>query len=898
MISSIAKHFFILILLLFATQLTYSQTGTIVGFVIDAQTKESLIGVSSILESTQLGAVTDFDGNFIIPGVPAGTYTLKSTFISYETNFVENLLVKQGDTVLLKIELKPVSIELEGVTISAKKNRELENVLLLDQKNSLTVTKSVGAAELSRKGIGDAETAVATVAGISKQEGVKNVVVRGLGDRYNATLLNGLPIPSEDPEYKNISLSFFETDIIKNIGVEKVFSTAYGSDVGGAVVNINSKELDGDHAFGLSVSSGFNSRLIGGQFLRPDGINYFGYSNQNKPGEGQFDFTNSLDPHHVSMPINENYRIQGGKKLALFNQPLSFYAMASHSSDYSYTEETIRNMTTDGTIYQNQQGKKYSGNKSQLALANVNYNLRQAHTIAYNFLMLHSTQYYTGEYFGRQSEKFQDAANDMGFLRRQQINDNALFVNQLLSKWKIAKQWEVVADISLNQINGNEPDRRENYLSERSDGSFSLTGSNRQKRFYSRLTDRDYNAKVVFDYLLNRHDKGNNSKISFGINSQLSDLFFEAEEYNFSAISGTLSPGNLLLDKLYNSANFKINKFAINQGFPSSYSVSKFNKSAFVSGSYQFSPAFSGVAGLQYDWVTMDVSYNVPGQQGSNQINTKFYLPSLHLKYNLNERHILRFGASKTYTLPQSKEISPYQYVNIGYTSEGNPNLRYSDNYNLDIKWDQYLSSSEILSASLFYKKILNPIGRVDKGNSAGLLTYDNISKEADVMGVEVELRKTIFSTSNGKSGQENNISFGMNASYILTKAKLSLENTVHRTAALEGASPLIVNGDLTYRFTKNAYNLTSMLMINYFSDRIFTIGTMGYADIIEKAVPTLDFILRGKLNQHLELKLKAGNILDPSFRLTREVKTTGEVVTLSEYKKGIDLSVGVSFDF
>jgi len=114
----------------------------------------------------------------------------------------------------------------------------------------------MGARELSRKGISDALSAVANVSGVSRQEGVKNVFVRGLGDRYNATLLNGFPIPSEDPEYKNIALEFFGTDIIQNIDVNKVFSGKSSSDVGGAIININSKELIGDRALAL--------RLLGG----------------------------------------------------------------------------------------------------------------------------------------------------------------------------------------------------------------------------------------------------------------------------------------------------------------------------------------------------------------------------------------------------------------------------------------------------------------------------------------------------------------------------------------------------------------------------------------------------------------------------------------------------------
>ena len=80
------------------------------------------------------------------------------------------------------------------------------------------------------------------------------------------------------------------------------------------------------------------------------------------------------------------------------------------------------------------------------------------------------------------------------------------------------------------------------------------------------------------------------------------------------------------------------------------------------------------------------------------------------IRDSLNPKNTLRFGASKTYTLPQSKEISPYRYVNIGFASQGNADLKPSDNYNADLKWDCYLSPSELVSANLFYKRVLNPI--------------------------------------------------------------------------------------------------------------------------------------------------------------------------------------------
>jgi len=156
----------------------------------------------------------------------------------------------------------------------------------MEQRQALVATQAVGARELSRKGIGDAQAAVAQVSGISKQEGVKNVFVRGLGDRYNVTLLNGFAIPSEDPEYKNIALEFFGTDIIQNISVNKVFRGSDYSDVGGASINIVSKELVGDHALSFDLSGGINTAVIVPGFLRQDGSGYFGFANTTQPSEG------------------------------------------------------------------------------------------------------------------------------------------------------------------------------------------------------------------------------------------------------------------------------------------------------------------------------------------------------------------------------------------------------------------------------------------------------------------------------------------------------------------------------------------------------------------------------------------------------------------------------------
>ena len=892
----------LLIVLLTAFSTAYAQTGTITGKIVDAKTDEPLIGASVLVEGTTHGAAADLDGNFVIQNVPTGNHTLIASYVAYLTETLAGIEVGNNNETRVEIALLSDDISLEEVEVIARANRESENILLMDQRQALVATQAVGARELSRKGIGDARAAVAQVSGISRQEGVKNVFVRGLGDRYNATLLNGFPIPSEDPEYKNIALEFFGTDIIRNIDVSKVFSGKNSGDAGGAIINIKSKELVGDHAFSAEVSGGINSEAVGADFLRADGANLLGFARTEHPATGTFNFTNSLDPSQVSLPLNHGLAFSGGKQFRLGENgnPLTFFAVASHSSDYSFTEETVRSIiTSDEAPYQDQVGNKYSRKNSQLALANLNYDINKAHRVAYNFMMLHATNEYTGEYNGRDAEKNQDDPFGV-FFRRQQINDNLLLTHQLLSNWTLSNNLSLEAGVSYNHIKGREPDRRENYLYLTPDGSYALMGSNRQKRFFSELKENDFNAKATISYALNDRFNSENSAITVGYDGRFVNDAFESIEYNYDPYNP--SPFHLdalRLDEVYNPSTYDDGLFGMKPGEPNTYDVKKQIHSGYAEGSYQLARNLTGNAGFRVDHVDMTVDYVVDhASPGSESLDKKlYYLPSMNLKYDLDEKHSLRFGASKTYTLPQSKEISPYRYVNIGFASQGNADLKPSDNYNVDLKWDYYLSPSELVSVTGFYKRVINPIARVEAGNSAGVLKYDNISDFANVAGIELEVRKNLFNRFNTESGKVNRLSLGLNGSYIFTEMEIDYIQNTTRYSQLEGAAPFIGNVDLSYNAMNNDKNLIASLVLNYFSRRIHTIGMLGFKDIVEEGVGTLDFVSSYKFNRHVTVKLRASNLLNPSYRLTRERSSSNEKVTLNEYKKGMNVSLGVSYE-
>ena len=877
-----------------------ASAGILKGSVVDKKTGEPIIGATITVAGTNIGAITDYDGNYEI-NVPDGEeYEIEVRYVSYKNLVLDNIKVK-GETIN-NIELEEESVVLGGIEVVASLNRESENFLLLEQKKSVLSRQAVGAKELSRKGVSDAEGAVQKISGISKQEGVKNVFVRGLGDRYNTTMLNGFPIPSEDPEYKNISLSFFDTDVIQSVGVNKVFSASGAGDAAGAVIDIQSKELIGQEMLEVGGSFGLNTQTVSLPFYIQNGAGYMGISNKVQPGTdlSTFGFKNSLDPKQTNFNPDHSYSVAAGNKFYVGEDlnPLNVLVLANYSQSNTFTDEIVRNTTTNGTIYQDQKGEKYERNISQMLLGNVNYLMKNDNELSYNLMMIHSNNQYVADYLGM-SDKFQSSDRSQGFMRRQQANDNLLVVNQINSSWKLSDKWKLNAGLAYNYVSGNEPDRRINYLSEtETENLYTPTrGTGSQQRYFSELTEHDLNMKI--EAIFNLPDKiDGSSMLKFGYTGRMVKDAFEAVEYDMSAIgSESFNLNELKLDNFFNQNNLTAGKFSLDRN-NDIYDVKKYINAVYADATYRLAESFTANVGVRMDYVLMNIDYNVNrgGDQGSEDINKPFILPSLNFKYDVAEKHSLRLGLSKTYTLPQSKEISPFRYIGVNFKSQGNQNLKPSDNYNIDLKWDFYPSAGELISVGVFYKYIQNPISRIEIASAGGYLSYENISDCATAAGVEFELRKDIFKHTAGEALHKTN--FGLNGAYTYTMAKVE-QATDPTGSQLEGAAPFIGNADITYQFKRNDFGITGTIVCNYFSDRVYTIGTQGYKDIIEKGVPTLDIVIGGQINKHLSLDLKMKNLINPSYQLFREASgENNEKIILNDYTKGRNFSIGLTYKF
>lgn len=896
---------YLTILFSFLSFLSFSQNGTVTGIISDKDTKGEPLGFANVkIKGTNINVSTGVDGKYKL-SVPAGNHILVVSFLGYESKETPFNL-KQGESKTINVTIGTGAVTMEDVVIKKSTNREKESVLLLEQKKAVEIKQSIGAQEMSRKGASDAAAAVTKVTGIAKQEGVKNVFVRGLGDRYNATTLNGYPLPSEDPEYKNIALEFFGTNVIKTIGVNKVFTANKIGDVGGATIDIVSKDLDKNFLASLDISAGINSQVVSKKdnFLAQSGVNYFGFSNKKDSGGDitKFNFKNSLDPTINNTPYNHSFGFSLGKKFNIGENKLSLLFVGSHSVDFAYTSQITRNTTTTGTIFQDMLGDKYSKTINQLGLFNLEYKTKKGNKYSYNFLGVHNNNQYVAILRGKDTNKFQ-SAEDLdfnGYLRRQQNNDNLLFVNQLNTNVNLTKLINVNAGVSYSNVIGAEPDRRINYLNpvdkNKPDEYIFSRGNVSQARYYLNLNQKDLSPKFELTYKLGRNNAEDKiSVVKFGYNGRMVTDKFYAIEYDMRSPLVTVTEP-FVLDNYFNQNNLDNNLFALDRNIDK-YDTKKYIHSGFGDFTYQIYKNLVVNIGTSIDKVDLIVNYNVNkgGTVGSSYIKEFFVLPSANIKLDINDKNSLRLASSKTYTMPQSKEISPYRYIDISFISQGNENLKPSNNYNLDLKWDYYISKSELISLTGFYKHIDQPIARVEEGGAGGFLTYKNVAENAKLLGAEFEARKNIF---NIEGNFENKLVAGLNISYIYSQLELDVLRTPKRMTQLEGASPLLANFDITSTIKKDNKEFTNTIVANYFSDRIYTIGTLSYKDIIEKSVIGLDFISSSKLNKHLSIKFKAKNILNPDFILSRKGAENNDDVVLRSFKKGINLSLGVSYDF
>nr|WP_299171790.1 TonB-dependent receptor [uncultured Allomuricauda sp.] len=940
------KTYLVLVFSLFTLASIAQENGSIVGKLTDKELNNDPLAFANVLiKGTTQGTTSDFDGLFEIADVEPGTYTLVISFLGYETLEVPDVVVELDKVTEVNAGLGASSVGLDEVVVTTSARKDSEIALLLQQKNALVIQEAISAEALTLKGIDDAASAVAQISGISKQQGSSNVYVRGLGDRYQNTTMNGLSLPSNDVNKKNVDLDLFASSIIENVSVSKAYSPSFYGDFAAGNVNIDSKEYTGDGYLEVSLGSGFNSNASGEDFVRSEGPSNFGFYNRYDNDPFAIVLSHGVDPQEAWNPVNISGAIEGGYSFNFNNDEsrLSFFGAASFGNGYELLEGPARDFTNVLKVdFPNVQEFNYS--TTTTALGNVTYKINNEHKLKYSSLFINSSSDAVGFYGTNGQGTNRDAiiTTDEGFyVMNVQFNQDMIFVNQLTGQHVFSEKLSLDWGTGFNKVFSDEPDRKritlENY-------QFALdndTSTNPvfytnipfdNQRFFQSIEDDELNSFLNLGY-----QASEKVKFNFGYNGRRKERRFNSIRYGYEIQDRDNTP---ITDVNNFNTIFDVNNINIPNGEglwdllvlnPINNDIGNRNRPGLPENTYKgnlnihavyaaaeiaLSEKLGIVPGIRLESFSQKVGYDVinirADDPGNRSVYENIFLPSLNLRYALNDNSNLRFGFSKTASFPEFKEVAPFVYESVTQRVGGNPDLlggldgngpTYSEIFNYDIKYEWFLERGEIISVAAFAKTIKDPVNRVVAADATGTQRYFRTGDQADIYGAELELRKNLYTDADDNAI----VSLGLNAAYTHTKQDLEdipggAENTFgtafdRDSDELEGASPFIINTDINYSPVFGNYKPKATVAFSYFSDRIFSLGSGSLGNIVEKAVPTLNFVWKNSFGEHFEANLTAKNILDPDVTLVREGTDLGDII-IREYNLGVNVGLTLKYKF
>lgn len=925
-----------LIITLFFCVTAFAQNkGTVSGTITDKDLNNEPLAFASVaFKGTSIGATTDMEGKYTI-SAEEGTYTLVISFVGYETQEV-SVTIEANEDVVVDRTLGSGSVKLEDVVVTQNINREKETVLLQEQKNATIIKQSIGAQELSRKGVSDVEEGLTKITGITKV-GSRGLFVRGLEDRYNNLLVNGLAVPSNNPFRKIIPLDLFPTDIVSAIDVYKTFNADIYGDFSGGTFNIGTSK-GGKSITKLSIGVGyttdnnlsdFNIASDAGGFKGYMGLTgkdrmmpgIFGSVPANRTLTGQQSlaaFKTGFNVDDRKSPLNNSIGVLHGEKFTLKNDAkLSYLLSLNFDNAYKVRNGIDRTVlgTPNSTAEFSNDFKRtaYNYETNTSSLIGLNYKT-DALDLGMNIFYLRNTVNSIEDQQGV-SDNNEQITNY--FIRTNQLDQSDYLTAQLTGKYFLTKDknQSLKGGVSFSKTSYQQPDRKFMEGAKEGDNIIVSYGGNNFLRQYLDI-DGTYYFSGMAEYALKfGKDEDKNQLFTFGYNGNASGF-----ETSYRFVSSSAGPQ---FEVALNSPDAQIKNDLTNEAFNFRESsngqyqtkLMESTNAAYANIVYHFNEKWEVNAGIRGEMAARETKYRENSSFDDpfkKETFDKFYvLPSLNVKYALSDRTNLRLASGLTYTKPVQIETLGITYINADGTSiSGNPFLVNSDNFNVDFKYEFFPSNKEMLAVGVFGKKIKNAIERIFQANANGYITTFANTGDATLYGAELEflfdfgrITESLSDLSLGFNTSLMQTNVDVNTTFINSNGDRVNSLETHRDRELQGASKWLINSDLKYQFKLGKeWSNTLSAVYSVFGKRIFSVGNQPFDHIYELPVSKLDLVWTSKLSQHFDLKFAADNILNPKvqFELGEENNTnfTETSRILEDYKRGVGFSLGLSYTF
>lgn len=882
------------------------------GVVSDIVTGEPLIGAGILIEGTSRGTVTDLDGTYVLP-LSQGTHTLSVTYIGYTTVTLDITVGPDGngkvqapdDTSValtgqgLVIYLAPDSQALADAVVTARKNLESLQALQNERIRSGFAIENMGAKEMGIKGISNAQESVAKLSGISIAS-AGQLIVRGLGDRYSTTTLNGLPIASPNPDNKLIPLDIFPASTIQNITVSKVYEAGSFADYSGAHVDISTKEGQSEDFFNLSFSTGGYFHTLGRDFYRMDGKSLF--------------LTPELDPKAETLPYSQfgdyvkskdifgtgfrTYRkdplpdLNGGfglgKNFKVGRQTLSILASGSiKTGNETMTDAYYRTYeaSSEGSMQSDYCYDSYSQKIDIAALVDMDYTLREHDNIGLTAFFARNAK---DTHLDRKGYDYQESYDLVG---SNQVTHIYTLQNYQLSGHHETEGWDIDWGASYTMTSSDEPDRRQVMFRRGEDGELGFFDLNRQEtqRYFGRLDESELVADIKAAFAFNDRDR-----IRFGFTAKDKIRKFRSTRFYYDvrnlddAIEDVHNP-----DAYLNFENIQNGLLPVSrsQFKRDQYDASSLIGAVFAETDLSFGEKWFLNAGLRFEASRQSVDYNDDVEDLTRNLDAFDLFPAVNLKYDLTSRSMFRLSLSRTVTRPSFVEMAPFLYQESfgGAQIRGNENLKNGYNYNVDLKYEFFAEkTTDMFAVTGYFKLLEDPIERTQRLSGGATEHSFQNADNGVAAGLEVEFRKELA----------GDLALSANASYMYTNVILPEGGSyTNRQRSLQGASPYLANADLSYTPEfRDGSGLSLALLYNLQGPRIHAVGIMGLGDVRQLPVHTLDFAGSYRFNEHFSIKLAFRNMLDSTIRYRQDIPNAGRTVNVEQWKIGTGFEIGISW--
>ncbi len=884
------------ITLLLSSIVSFAQKGKIEGKVTDSKTGQPLIGVTVTNKQTGKGTSTDVEGRYTI--VVEGASKISLVF-SYNgvTQPIDDIEIKNGTITIQDLALTQREKTEEAVVVRSTSTARKETAasLITFQRNTNTVASVISAEAIRRSPDRNTGEILKRTPGTSIQDG-RFIIVRGLADRYNQAMLNGILLTSTEPDRKTFSFDLIPAQMIDNIIINKAFVPEYPGEWAGGLIQVNTKDIPAKNFFNIQLGTGFNTQTTGKDFYKDgqggktdwlgidDGTralpaSYKGKSNFDtivttgvlgvKTQVGK-DLRNSWAPLKITAPLNASVQINGGFTGKFLDKKIGGSLGVSYNKNYKYLELLNRNNNLDNNgvfgIASSYDDGKYIQETTVGGLASLSVQLNSLNKISGKVLINVNNNNSVLNRLGYDVNRPDTLQKGVDFTFKQ----NIFFTTQLNGEHALSKVLKLKWYGAFNILDGYIPDQRRlvygkldpnpavPYVAVIANSLSQQSGS----RVFQSLSDYIYTGGGDMSYAFNAF--GNKQTLKGGYMFQIKDRLYDAQLFANFLPTDNLALKTLTPDKIFAPENFGNGTGSLfgfdaikNKNFR--YMANTILNAGYLQLDNQFGKKFRAVWGLRvenYDQLIGSVKKYDSRHLNTNQTD---FLPGVNLTYKLNTKTNIRLSGSQTVIRPELRELASLSLYDfeLNASVNGDPKLKRTKIINTDLRYELYPRAGEVFTVGLFYKDFKDPIEQFYNEDGGGSFSFVNPT-EAYSYGVEVEFRKKLDLVKALK-----NFTFQSNISLIKSNVK---DAVLDLNRPLQGQSNYVINAGLLYDLEKIGLNATALF--NMIGRRIYVVGGAtafsGTPNIWELPRPLLDFQIAKKvLKTKGEIKLNISDIIN-----------------------------------